>query len=200
MSDDEVELVGNATAPLPGVEEIKRLLGLRPLPVEGGYYAESYRSPESLPSDYLPARYGGPRSFGTAIYYLLTPDTFSELHRLQTDEVFHFYLGDPVEMLQLSEDGSGRRLHLGQDVLHGMAYLAQTQAPKPGNLCRRARGRIRCFWRPSVGGSLARWRRQRRWAMGGCRGSLVVRDPFLCKTLDVRAAEETNAACGPQRR
>lgn len=124
MSDDEVEPVGNATAPLPGVEEIKRLLGLRPLPVEGGYYAESYRSPESLPSDYLPARYEGPRSFGTAIYYLLTPDTCSELHRLQTDEVFHFYLGDPVEMLQLSEDGSGRRLHLGQDILQGMVVQA----------------------------------------------------------------------------
>ena len=52
-------------------------------------------------------RYAGERSFGTAIYFLLTPDTFSAMHRLASDEVYHFYLGDPVELLCLREDGSG---------------------------------------------------------------------------------------------
>ena len=41
------------------------------------------------------------------------------MHRLQSDEVFHFYLGDPVEMLQLCSDGSGRRAILGSDVVAG---------------------------------------------------------------------------------
>jgi uncharacterized protein len=58
---------------------------------------------------------------GTAIYYLLTPDTFSALHRLPGDEVFHFYLGDPVEMLQLDPAGQGRLLTLGNDVLGGQS-------------------------------------------------------------------------------
>ena len=53
-----------------------------------------------------------------AIYYLLTPDTFSALHRLQSDEIFHFYLGDPVEMLQLGPDGA-RIITLGTDLAAG---------------------------------------------------------------------------------
>ncbi len=106
---------------MPTAEEIIRLLRLEPLPREGGWYRETYRSALRLPADVLAPRYRDARSAGTAIYYLLTPDTFSALHRLPTDEVFHFYLGDPVEMLQLgpnSADG-GRILTLGSDILAG---------------------------------------------------------------------------------
>jgi predicted cupin superfamily sugar epimerase len=53
---------------------------------------------------------------GTAIYYLLEPGTFSEMHRLRSDEVFHFYAGDAVEMLQLMEGGSGRMVRIGNDL------------------------------------------------------------------------------------
>lgn len=96
--------------------------GLRPLPGEGGLYAESYRSPSTIPPPALPPGYAaGPRTIGTAIYYLLTsaPDSFSALHRLAGDEIYHFYLGDPVEMLLLYPDGSSRQVTLGPDVLHG---------------------------------------------------------------------------------
>jgi predicted cupin superfamily sugar epimerase len=89
--------------------EIIARLGLKPLPVEGGYFAETYRS----------ARTFDGRSGGTAIYYLLTPDTFSALHRLRSDEVFHFYLGDPVRQLQLRPDGTGREFVLGGDLSAG---------------------------------------------------------------------------------
>ncbi len=98
-------------------EELIRHLDLQPHPKEGGYFRETYRSAESCPS--LPTRYIGPRSAGTAIYYLLTPSTYSALHRLQTDEIFHFYLGGPMRMLQLSPDGTGRTIVLGRDVLAG---------------------------------------------------------------------------------
>jgi predicted cupin superfamily sugar epimerase len=101
--------------------EVMALLDLRPLPVEGGYYRETYRSAVTLPAAALPPRYGGGRCAGTAIYYLLTPDTFSALHRLPADEVFHFYLGDPVEMLQLSPDGGGRVVTLGHDLCAGQS-------------------------------------------------------------------------------
>jgi predicted cupin superfamily sugar epimerase len=109
-------------------DELIALLDLKPLPLEGGYYRETYRSADVLPAAALPARYGTDKSAGTAIYYLLTSDTFSALHRLPTDEVYHFYLGDPVEMLQLWPDGSGRVVTLGQDVRAGQ--LLQAVVPR----------------------------------------------------------------------
>jgi predicted cupin superfamily sugar epimerase len=110
-------------------EELIHFLHLEPLPHEGGWYRETYRSSLQLPADIPARRYRGARSAGTAIYYLLTPDTFSALHRLPTDEVFHFYLGHAVEMLQLgpnSEDG-GRVVTLGPDILAGQQL--QTVVP-----------------------------------------------------------------------
>ena len=101
-------------------EEVKALLRLTPHPAEGGYFTETYRSEERVAEGALPARYAGARAFGTAIYYLLTPDTVSAMHRLASDEVFHFYLGDPVEMLHLFPDGSGRVVTLGTDLLQWM--------------------------------------------------------------------------------
>jgi predicted cupin superfamily sugar epimerase len=101
--------------------EIIQKLNLRPHPAEGGFFAETYRAAEQIPAAALPVCYGGPRSHNTAIYYLLSPETFSEMHRLAGDEIFHFYLGDPVEMLQLREDGSGERVLLGSDLAGGMA-------------------------------------------------------------------------------
>ena len=102
------------------VEELKAFLGLVPHPREGGYFRETYRSTESIALGVEVPGSGGVRACSTAIYYLLTPDTFSELHRLRFDEVFHFYLGDPVEMLQLLPDGAGRIVTLGSDLAAGM--------------------------------------------------------------------------------
>ena len=97
-------------------DDIIGLLDLKPLTIEGGFFHETYRSPQKIE---LPL-YCGPRSLATAIYYLLTPDTFSRMHRVPGEEVFHFYLGDPVEMLQLGENGSGTLITMGQDIAAGM--------------------------------------------------------------------------------
>ena len=67
----------------------------------------------------LPDEYGGDRSASTAIYYLLTPETFSAIHRVKSDEVFHFYAGDAVEMLQLWPDGAARRVIIHNDLAAG---------------------------------------------------------------------------------
>jgi len=101
-------------------DQIITLLNLKPHPEEGGYFVETYRSSETISEKALPSHYKGARPFGTAIYYLLTPETFSSIHRLQSDEIFHFYIGDPVEILQLWPDGSSRVLILGSDILNGM--------------------------------------------------------------------------------
>jgi predicted cupin superfamily sugar epimerase len=101
-------------------DEIRSLLRLVPHPAEGGWFAETYRSSETIGAGGLPDRYPGPRSLGTAIYYFLTAGTFSAMHRLRSDEIFHFYLGDPVEMLLLRPDGSGDIVTLGPDLHAGM--------------------------------------------------------------------------------
>src|SRR5437762_8828641 len=98
-------------------EDVIALLGLQPLSREGGYYRETYRSADRLPGGSL-ARFPRGKSAGTAIYYLLTPDTCSALHRLPSDEVYHFYLGDPVELLLLHPEG-GEVVTLGGDLTAG---------------------------------------------------------------------------------
>lgn len=100
-------------------EEVKQLLQLEPLTVEGGFFRETYRSRWVVSGEYLPEGVSGSRSIGTAIYYMITPETFSTLHRLPGTEVFHFYLGDPVLMLQLMADGTSRTITLGHDLLNG---------------------------------------------------------------------------------
>ena len=99
--------------------ELIAALGLEPHSQEGGHFAETWRADETLAAGTLPARYRGPRALGTAIYYLLTPGAFSAVHRLASDEVFHFYLGDPVEMVLLEPGGEGRVLRLGTDFAAG---------------------------------------------------------------------------------
>jgi len=105
---------------MPSAKQIQELLNLRPLPVEGGYFAETYRSKFALVQHSLPSGYRGERALSTAIYYMLTPDTFSAIHRLRGDEVYHFYLGDPAEMLVLKPDGTGETVVIGPDIVSGM--------------------------------------------------------------------------------
>ncbi|HXN28284.1 MAG TPA: cupin domain-containing protein [Candidatus Acidoferrales bacterium] len=116
-------------------EEIRALLQMRPHPIEGGYFAETHRGAPVLPQSLLPG-YPGDRAISTAIYYLLTPDTFSAMHRVRGDEMFHFYLGDPVEMLQLKADG-GEVVLLGQDI----AARMRLQHTVPGGVWQGSRVR-----------------------------------------------------------
>ena len=105
-------------------------LGLKPLPREGGYYVETYRSSRRVPGAVLPDGYDGARDLATAIFYLLTPDTCSALHRLPGDEIYHFYLGDPVELVQLYPNGEGTLKTLG----HGLEAGMQLQVVVPGGV------------------------------------------------------------------
>jgi uncharacterized protein len=94
-------------------DQIRSLLHLEPHPVEGGWFRRTYTSPGNVELT------RGVRAQGTAIYYLLEAGTFSEMHVLSSDEIFHFYLGDPVEMLQLYEDGRSAVFTLGPDLAAG---------------------------------------------------------------------------------
>ena len=100
-------------------QEVIDYLQLEPLPVEGGYYRQTHRGDEIIDKKHFKAGYQEDKAIYTAIYYLLTPDTQSALHWLPTDEIFHFYLGDPVTMLNLFETGSSELITLGQNLLKG---------------------------------------------------------------------------------
>ena len=103
----------------PTAEELIEYLGLEPHPAEGGYFRETYRTGPRLPPEVSGGVWSAERDLTTAIYYLLTSDTRSVMHRLASDEIYHFYMGDPVTMLLLSTDGSSETLTLGTDVLAG---------------------------------------------------------------------------------
>ena len=101
-------------------DDVKKMLGLRPHPVEGGWFVRTYEAEETIAAEaFSDGRYTSGRRTGTAIYYLLEPDTFSEMHRLKSDEIFHFYLGDAVELLRLYPDGGGERTVIGSDLTAG---------------------------------------------------------------------------------
>jgi len=101
------------------VEQIIKKLNLQPLPVEGGFFTQTYHSEDIIRAESLPNRYSDDKSICTAIYYLLTPDTQSMLHCLPTDEIYHFYLGDPVQMLHLYPDGSTKAPILSNNINAG---------------------------------------------------------------------------------
>ncbi len=91
--------------------EIERLiatLALRPHP-EGGFFAETYRSARSF----------GDRALSTAIYFLVTAASPSRMHRVASDEMWHFYGGDTLEMLQLDPDGCSRVFAIGSRIEAG---------------------------------------------------------------------------------
>lgn len=100
-------------------DAIRALLRLEAHPLEGGFFAETWRSAHGVDAGALDGGVSAPRAVGTAIYYLLTPGTVSSMHRLRWDEVFHFYLGDPVEMLLLAPGAPGRLVTLGGDLAGG---------------------------------------------------------------------------------
>lgn len=99
-------------------EEIRDALGMIPLDVEGGMWKKMYRSDEEIPAGLLKGREGRHDLYGS-ILYLLSGDSVSRLHRLATDEIWHFYMGSSCELTLLKPDGTGETHRLGHDILNG---------------------------------------------------------------------------------
>jgi hypothetical protein len=83
---------------------------------EGGWYRETWRSPESVQREHLPERFTGPRHFSTAIYYLLEQDDFSAFHRLKQEECWHHYDGGTIELHLISPEGKWSQRRLGKNL------------------------------------------------------------------------------------
>lgn len=102
-------------------EEVIGLLALAPLPTEGGWFRRVAESELRVP--------GGERRACSAIHFLVTPEGFSALHRVDAVETWCFHAGDPIELLVLGGDhGAGKRVTLGNDLAAGHALQKMVPA------------------------------------------------------------------------
>ena len=107
---------------------------------EGGHYRETYRSELVLDRSCLPREYSGDRVAATAILFLLCEGEKSNLHRLRSDEMWHFYLGGPLDLCWVSAAGEAKTVTLGQRLDAGQTVQAAVPAgawmgacPQPGS-------------------------------------------------------------------
>ncbi len=159
-------------------DEVKKILGLVKHPREGGWYVRTWESEEFVAAAcFEDGRYEDARRTSTAIYYLLEPGTFSEMHVLKSDEIFHHYMGGVVEMLQLFEDGSSARVVIGKDLEAGERPQCVVRAGvwqgsrllNSGSGLPKAEGwaLLGCTVSPGLSLWIMRMRRRRRWWQSG---------------------------------
>jgi len=95
--------------------QIIQKLDLHPHP-EGGFFKETYRSEGVINTDSLDPIYHGERNYSTCIYFLLTSDVFSAFHRIRQDEIWHFYVGSPICLHEISKEGIYIKTIIGSDI------------------------------------------------------------------------------------
>ncbi len=112
---------------IPSAGELITLLNLSRHP-EGGWFRETYRSAEKVPADLLPARSGGERNICTAIYFMLERGDFSALHRIKSDEIWHFYAGASLVIHIFTPRGTREAVKLGRDIAADDTFQAVVPA------------------------------------------------------------------------
>lgn len=95
---------------------------------EGGFYAETYRSTENIPQNPLPDHFTGDRSFSTGIYFLLESHHISAFHRIQADEMWHFYAGCPLNVFVIDDEENLSIIRLGNNLDEGEVFQAVVPA------------------------------------------------------------------------
>ena len=128
-------------------EEIRALLKLEPQ-ATCGFVRVTFISNQRIAPGGLPAPFPDGRSAGSALYFMVTPDAPVRLHRIRNDQLYHRYLGDPIEVLMLHENGTSERVIVGPALGAGQ----RVQLLIPGNTFHTAR---------VIG--------QRRWFLGASR-------------------------------
>lgn len=118
-------------------DQLIRLYNLQPHP-EGGWYNQTYKSKEVIDGNALPGRFGGSRVFSTAIYFLLEKGDFSAFHRIKSDECWHFYAGDPLNIYVMDETGNLQIVSLGKGAGQAFQYVIPANCwfagrPAPGS-------------------------------------------------------------------
>jgi uncharacterized protein len=109
------------------VEFLVKELNLLPHP-EGGYYKETYRSSDKIKQSCLPSTFPGDRNIATGIYFLIETGNFSALHKIKSDETWHFYYGDALEVIEIDDQGKLTITHIGADILKGEKFQYTVKA------------------------------------------------------------------------
>jgi uncharacterized protein len=135
----------NPTKPMPdnvSADEIKSLLKLEPNQT-CGFVREAYKSDLAIAPGGLPAPFESGRPLGSALYFMVTPEAPVKLHRIQNDQLYHYYLGDPIEVLLLRENALSELVVVGPNIVGGEIV----QLFIPGNTFHTARitGKSRWF-------------------------------------------------------
>jgi len=102
----------------PTAEEIRTLLALEPNQT-CGFVRETYRSRQAIAAGGLPAPFAEGRPLGSALYFMVTPEAHVRLHRIRNDQLYHYYLGDPIELIMLPAEGAAQRVVVGPDLRGG---------------------------------------------------------------------------------
>ena len=102
------------------IHDIIDKLQLSPLTGEGGMFRRTWLSEQVIAKEALSVPYPEDKNAGSAIMYMVTPESYSRLHRLPTAEVYHFYLGSPVQLFLIPPQGEPYTVLLGQDIMNGM--------------------------------------------------------------------------------
>jgi predicted cupin superfamily sugar epimerase len=115
-------------------DEVLDLLKLEPN-ATCGFVRETFVSKLSIAAGGLPAPFADRRPLGSALYFMVTPDAPVRLHRIRNDQLYHYYLGDPIELFLLHGDGTTERIVVGPDIRGGQ----RVQLLIPGNTFHTAR-------------------------------------------------------------
>jgi uncharacterized protein len=115
-------------------DELRKLLQLEPN-ATCGFVRLTYVSKQSIAPGGLPAPFADGRPLGSALYFMVTPIAPVRLHRIRNDQLYHYYLGDPIELIMLHGDGSIERVVVGPDLRGGQ----RVQQFIPGNTFHTAR-------------------------------------------------------------
>ena len=115
-------------------DELRTLLELEPN-ATCGFVHLRYVSKQAIATGGLPAPFADGRPLGSALYFMVTPEAPVRLHRIRNDQLYHYYLGDPLEVFLLHADGSTERVIVGPDLRRG----ERVQLLIPGNTCHTAR-------------------------------------------------------------
>lgn len=143
--EPEPQPLANPAKPMPEnvtADEIRTLLKLEPN-ATWGFVRETYKSDLSIAPGGLPTPFDGGRPLGSALYFMVTPAAPVKLHRIKNDQLYHYYLGDPIEVLMLRANGDSELVVVGPNIVGGQIL----QLFIPGNTFHTARitGKHRWF-------------------------------------------------------
>lgn len=109
------------------VDSLVKQLNLLPHP-EGGYYKETYRSKGKIAQSCLSSDFKGDRNMATGIYFLIEKGNFSALHKIKSDETWHFYYGNTLEVIEINEQGDLKITQIGPYILEGETFQYTVKA------------------------------------------------------------------------